>query len=144
MENMYLEGEVVLKLKVLLGENIIVGNTNSGYLKVIPIIGGRFFGKDIEGEIIPGGADWNTKFNENISHVFAKYVLKTSDNIYITIENEGIINKEITNKVIKTVPKFQVDKNSKYKWLLDSVFVGSIETDQTNKSAINITIYKMK
>ena len=113
-------------------------------LKVIPIIGGRFWGKDIEGEIIPGGADWNTKYNENISHVFAKYVLKTSDNVFITIENEGIIDKTISNKVIKTVPQFQVDKASKYKWLMDSVFVGSLECRKNNKSVIDITIYKLK
>lgn len=141
---MEIEGELALKLEVEIGENIIVGNTNQGYLKVIPIIGGSFWGKGIEGEIIPGGADWNIKFNENISHVFAKYVLKTSDNIFITIENEGIINKAIPNKVIKTVPRFQVDKHSKYKWLLDSVFVGSIETSETKKSTIDITIYRLK
>lgn len=140
---MNIENELILTIKVNLGENIVVGNTNEGFLKVIPILGGTFFGKDINGTIVEGGADWNIKYSDSGSFVSAKYVLKTDDDVYIVIKNEGTINKKNEEQLIKTVPIFQVDKESKYNWLLDNVYVGSIDTTD-DKYKININIYKLK
>lgn len=139
---MSIENELILTIKADLGENMIIGNINEGLLKVIPILGGTFSGKYINGVLMPGGADWNIKFNDTFSYVSAKYVLKTYDGVYIVIENQGTINKANKNQIIKTATRFQVDKSSKYKWLSDHIYVGSINSTE-DKYKIEINIYKL-
>ena len=55
-----LAAELILELDVEIAQPMIVGQTPKGYLKVIPITGGTFCGQELKGEIVPGGADWNT------------------------------------------------------------------------------------
>lgn len=138
---MNLEAELIMKLHVQCQGDMDVKDDGSGYLKVIPIVGGTFEGK-INGSIVPGGADWNTSRSNNTGHVFAKYLLKTDDGEYIGIENEGKINNN-ENLEIKTSPRFQVDSNSKYSWLNTGVYVASLNPGQV-KGQIEIIIYKMK
>jgi hypothetical protein len=137
---MKLDAELIMKLKVLCNESLDVKNDGSGYLRVIPIIGGTFEGK-INGEVIQGGADWNTSRENGTGHVFAKYLIKTQDGEYIGIENEGKININDKN-YIKTFPKFQVDFNSKYAWLNTGVYVASLEAGN-QEGQVEIIIYKM-
>ncbi len=138
---MNLEAELIMKLHVQCQGDMDVKDDGSGYLKVIPIVGGTFEGK-INGSIVPGGADWNTSRSNNTGHVFAKYLLKTDDGEYIGIENEGKINNN-ENLEIKTSPRFQVDSNSKYSWLNTGVYVASLNPGQV-EGQIEIIIYKMK
>ena len=90
-----LEAELILELDVEISEPMVVGQTHKGYLKVIPIAGGAFCGQELRGEIIPGGADWNTVMGDGpedlrgIRQVFAKYTIRTQDGAYISVENEG-------------------------------------------------------
>jgi len=137
---MILEAEVIMKLQVQCSECLEVKNDGSGYLRVIPIIGGTFEGK-INGEVVQGGADWNTSRENGTGHVFAKYLIKTDDGEYIAIENEGKIN--INDKsYIKTSPRFQVDTTSKYSWLNSGVYVASLDGGK-KEGQVEITIYKM-
>ena len=92
---MMLEAQLVLELTVELGETQEAGQTPNGFLRLIPIIGGEFSGLDIKGKILPGGYDWNTVINENVAHVFAKYVIQTDDGINISVQNEGHLNIKI-------------------------------------------------
>ena len=135
-----LNAKEVLHLQVECSPPLEVKNCPDGYLRVIPITGGVFNG-EIEGTVVEGGADWNTEKIDGSAHVFAKYLLKTKDGHYIVIENEGIIPKE-NQGLIKTSPKFKADKNGKYAWLNNGVYVGSLEPGQ-GKYAVEIRIYKL-
>ena len=137
---MLLEAEVVMTLHVQCEPMKEVGEDGSGYLRVIPIIGGTFDGI-LKGEIVPGGADWNTARENGIAHVFAKYMLKTEDGEYIAIENEGKINFP-ENRRIKTSPRFQTDAKGKYAWLNSGVFVGELEGGK-EEGQVEITIYRL-
>ena len=142
---MNLESELVMELTVECSECLEVGKTNEGFLRVIPIIGGTVSGPNIKGTVIPGGADWNVAVDEKLSHVFAKYCFKTDDGVVISIENEGYIeNSPPENTIIKTVPKFGVDKDSKYEWLRNGVFVGSLGSSKFVENGVDIKIYKLK
>lgn len=138
---MKLEAEVVVKIHVQCDTHMEVKEDGIGYLNVIPIVGGTFDGM-IKGTVVSGGADWNTTLVGGISHVFAKYLLKTEDGIYIAIENEGKIRWE-NHDLIKTSPRFQVDRNSSYDWLNSGVYVGSLEVSGES-NAVDITIYRLK
>lgn len=134
-----IQAEVVLNLHVKCTKELNVGQGIDGELNIIPIIGGEFSGK-INGKVVSGGADWNTKKRNEISHVFAKYVLLTDEGEYIGIENEGIINWTEEN-MIKTKTKFTVSENSRLAWLNSGVYVGSLQGGEPME--VDIKIYKL-
>lgn len=169
---MQLEAELVLELKVELGPTQEVGNTPTGFLRLIPITGGTFSGPNIQGSILSGGYDWNTARHDHTAHAFAKYALLTDDGVVISVENEGVIPSESqpsqtnqTNQIshsshsslIKTTTRFEVE-DGKYDWLRSGVFVGSLEVgagtsaitststsaDTTEIPSVCIKIYKLK
>ncbi len=136
-----LEAELVMVLNVECTSFYDVGETQQGYLRVIPIIGGDVQGK-VKGKVISGGADWNRDLGRGYSHVFAKYMIQTDDGAYISIENEGLIDQSDEGSRIKTRPKFEVSKDSKYEWLNYGVYVGSLEAGSV-KDSVLIHIYKL-
>lgn len=138
---MKLEAKEIMKIHVTCEKDMEVKDDGSGYLRVIPIVGGTFEG-EVNGTIVPGGADWNVAKANGISHVFAKYVLKTDDGEYIAIENDGKIDFCQSDQRIRTVPRFQIDEKSKYAWLNYGVYVGELHVGNPN-GLIEIVIHKL-
>lgn len=132
--------ELVFSLEVKCGPWMVIGQTDEGELRVIPITGGRFTGK-INGIIVPGGADWNTQRSEFISYAAAKYVIQTEDGYYISVENEGEIDDRKPAPFL-TKPVFQVDLNSPYAWLNKTEFTGRLTCGMEGE--VKIDIYKKK
>ncbi len=140
---MELQTNQIMKLHVTIGEPLTVGDTLRGRLSIIPITGGHFEGPGIRGIVCLGGADWNTRLNDTHSHVFAKYWLKTDDGVVISVENEGVIDNSLWGtQIIKTNPRFLVDRGGKYSFLESGVFVGEL-VGSDEPGAVDITIYKM-
>lgn len=137
---MTLQAELIMKLHVQCGTNMEVKNDGSGYLNVIPIIGGTFDGK-LSGEVVSGGADWNTARKDGVAHVFAKYLIKTERGEYIAIENEGKIKSDEIS-TIKTSPRFQADVNGRYAWLNSGIYVASLDAG-AKEGQVEITVYKL-
>ena len=75
---MELKAEEIIKLHVQCEESYAVKHDGAGYLNVIPIVSGSFDGK-IRGQVINGGADWNTRRDNGSAHVFAKYLLRAEN-----------------------------------------------------------------
>jgi hypothetical protein len=141
---MMLEADLVLELTVEIGDWKVVGKTPKGCLRLIPITGGVFTGKNIKGKVVPGGYDWNTVVNENVTHALAKYAIQTDDGEYISVENEGYLESGKDNKII-TTPSFQASEDGKYGWLNYGVYVGSLEAGKTKMDVlcVYIKIFKM-
>lgn len=135
-----LKAELILNIHVICSSNLEVGKVTDGNLNVIPIIGGTFDGK-IKGSVMPIGADWNIDRGNGIAHASAKYMLRTEDDEYISIENEGVINF-FNESIIKTRTKFLVDNNSQYAWLNTGVYVGALEVGD-KPGEIEIKVYRM-
>jgi hypothetical protein len=76
-------------LEVQVGAPIDVGATPSGQRRCIPIIGGTFTG-DAEGEIVPGGADWQTILADGTIELTAHYALKTHGGGLIEVTSTGL------------------------------------------------------
>ncbi|NLL73490.1 MAG: DUF3237 domain-containing protein [Clostridiales bacterium] len=138
---MNLEAEHIMTIHVQCDSNLDIKDNGIGYLRVIPIVGGTVEGK-ITGEVVPGGADWNTSLDSDLAHVHAKYLLRTSDGEYIDVQNEGIIKNDTNNK-IKTRPCFKADIKGKYAWLNHGVYVASLDPGKEHGQVI-ITVYKLK
>jgi hypothetical protein len=146
---MLLEADLVLSLEVKIGPIQEIGKNIEGFLNVIPITGGTFKcldneGQTVRGIVLPGGADWNTIKNENLSHAFAKYVIQTEDKVLISVENEGYMDNRADKQVIKTIPRFKVDDNSRYSHLNYGVFVGQLDFNGDKEPFVVIKVYKLK
>ena len=138
-----LQADEVMRLQVKLSAPRLVGPTGQGHLNVIPIIGGTFTGPGLEGTVVEGGADWSMAYPDGLVRVFAKYMLKTIDDEYIAIENEGILNPS-DNPRIRTKPTFQANSSGKYCHLNSGVYVGELAVTPGVEDSVDIVIYKLR
>lgn len=142
----------VFTLHVDLAPALDIGATQSGDRRFIPITGGTFEGPNISGIILPYGGDWNAVQKSGVVHVFAKYIIQTSDGTNISVTNEGygrasqadmhaVFHGEDPSKVstrrneadnvegsgwyTKTWPRFEVAEGE-HDWLNKSCFVGDL------------------
>jgi hypothetical protein len=146
---MFLEADLVLELEVKIGPMQQIGKGVEGYLNIIPIVGGAFKcmnndGEFVSGVILPGGADWNTRKSETLAHAYAKYTIQAEDGTLISVENEGYLDDRSGEQIIKTVPKFKVDENSKLSHLNYGVFVGQLDLNFSKEPIVEIKVYKLK
>lgn len=117
-----------------------VGATARGIRKFVPILGGTFSGPEMEGVILPGGADWQLIRPDGVAEIEAHYTMMTSDGVGIYIVNQGyrhgppdVMEKLARGEEVapdqyyfRTTPRFEVARG-KYDWLARSVFVGTGE-----------------
>lgn len=65
------------------------GTTRAGHRRVVPVNGGRVQG-ELEGEILPGGADWQVVRADGAIDVDARYSVRTPQGYYAFIRARGI------------------------------------------------------
>lgn len=137
-----LEAERILHVQVACAPAIEIGPGPDGFHRVIPITGGRFEG-EIEGEVVPGVADWSVRSDSGDVAFFAKYLLKTDDGAYIEIENEEKLTAEQGGR-IKTRTRFCADCTGNCAWLNTGAYVGELEVAVNPAYAMELNIYKLR
>ncbi|QUD90548.1 DUF3237 family protein [Phenylobacterium montanum] len=90
--------------------------------EIWPIVGGRFWGANIRGQVIPGGGDFPFTRPDGVVIVDALYRLKTDDAVQIIIHNEGFAYSETAYRLM---PRFTVGAG-KYDWLNKSLFLATL------------------
>lgn len=132
-----LSTKFVFKLRIQIGEPIVAGDFGYATRRVIPILGGELRGDGMSGTILSGGADYQLIRPNGFTEVEAKYAFEMDDKAVIYIENVGIRfgPKEALDKIkrgepvdqsliyFRTVPRFETGSD-KYRWLMESLFVG--------------------
>lgn len=107
--------EFLYRLVADVSTPIPIGSVNEGFLKVIPVTGGRFEGPRLKGEVMNLGADWNTTDHlvPTTKQIDTRYLLKTDDGAYITISTRGYQtqSEEVMQRRSKREP---VDPNEYY------------------------------
>jgi hypothetical protein len=118
----------------------VVGQVPAGLRRIIDIIGGTFEGPRLEGEVLPGGADWQLIADDGFTDVDARYTLRTDDGHLIYVTNIGIrhappdvISRLNAGEVVdqsqiyfRAVPKFETAA-PELEWLMRSIFVATGE-----------------
>ncbi len=131
--------EFIFEATVTLDPPREVGITRYGKRRIIPITGGSFEGPDIRGEVLPGGADWQTVREDGTADLVANYSLKTDDGVIIYIENKGVrtASPEVMARMMsgeavspaeyymRTSATLEVAKDSKYAWLNQTIIISS-------------------
>ena len=143
-----LQAEEILRIHADCPERIVVGSNDWGYLRAILIKGGTVSGR-IKGEIVPGGADWNMALGgEDLNSaftadLFAKYLLKTEDGVYIAVENRCRKLRTDAPSYISTTPIFFAPRGP-YEWLNYGVYVANLVGFHTEESSgVDIIVYRM-
>ncbi|KAJ5999512.1 hypothetical protein N7451_007322 [Penicillium sp. IBT 35674x] len=107
---------------------------------------------EVDSHYSPGGGDWNVLREDGIGHLFAKYTIKSSDGVPISVTNEGWIRKfrrdAGSEKVAedqwyaKTNPRFEV-QGGPHDWLNRTVFVGELRKPSI-PNHVDIDVYSVE
>lgn len=107
----------------------LFGKTPLGERRVVQILSGRLEGK-LNGEVLPGGADWQIITASGVALLEARYTVRTLDGALILVQNRGIRNASPTileqlyagelvdpaHYYFRSTPTFETGENS-YAWL---------------------------
>ena len=116
-----------VRLHVLVDDALEIGAITTGVRRVIPITGGTWTavgpaGEELTGEVVPGGADWNTEIAEGLSHVEARYSLRAPDGSLVEISNRGWIR----DGVARTAATLEAPSSSPLAHLTRRTLLGTI------------------
>lgn len=142
----------VTSAEIEVAASMVVGHTKLGRRQFIPIKGGKIT-REINGNIIDGGADSQIIRANGRTDLSARYVIETNDGELIYIENNGIrqVSERFRDRASKgeiidpehvyfrTVPTFETS-SEKYEWLENSLFVGAALRTETK---VVLDIYKV-
>lgn len=140
--------EMVMELRVSIGEPETIGESGTGTRRFIPITGGIFEGKGLRGEVIPGGADWQLNRPDGVLEVKAVYAIRTADDQVIAVDNRGIVapleddgNAVSTGRYVATTPTFHARRGT-HDWLNRRVFTGTI-TPSPQRDFVTVRVFQI-
>lgn len=106
----------------------------------IPITGGRFQGRapdgaPVAGDVLPGGADWQTQRPDGARELEARYLIRTDDGATIQVTNRGLIVPGVDGVYFRSIPSFTAPAGP-HDWLNKFVFTATVEAAQGEGGAI--------
>ncbi len=116
---------------------IDLGQTARGHRRIIDIVGGKVHGPRLNGEILPGGADWQIVRVDGTIEVVARYTIRSAEGALVYVQNEGlrVASPEVIAALargetlppdsyhFRTAPRFETAEPS-LKWMELATFVG--------------------
>lgn len=146
-----LPAEFVGQVDVTVGPPLIVGAGPVGERRVIPILGGTVNGVRLNGEVLPGGADFQLIRPDGVAEIEARYVLRLSDGALVYVVNRGLRHAAPEDMArllrgepvppervyFRTAPAFETAA-PEHSWLTRSLFVG---VGERRPDAVRIRIF---
>lgn len=77
-------------LHVDLADPEVISNGPHGARRVIRVLGGRFTGERLEGEILPGGADFQLVRPDGVAEIDVRVMLRTTQGSLIYLTGRGL------------------------------------------------------
>lgn len=135
--------EFAIALRVEIGPAVSLGETALGRQRFIPILGGSVEGPAIAGEVIPGGADWQTTRADGVTLVEAIYAIRTTDGAVINVRNRGLVAPvKGGGRHVRTTPQFEAPRGP-HDWLNRNTFVGTIDLAEGAPPAVMIRVFRV-
>jgi len=128
----------VCDIAVTVGPIRELGAMPRGRRRLVPILGGVVSGPRLEGEVLPGGADWQIARADGILELVARYAIRTTGGQDIAVTNRGLRRAapEIMERLVRgepvdpalvyfrTTPVFEAPAGA-CDWLNRSLFLAS-------------------
>ena len=147
-ESVLLRAAHIMDLEVYCAPADIVGKSELGYFRSIPITGGTVSGK-VSGKILPGGFDWNTCYggqtdqDSTLKNMEARYLIQTDDGVILAIHNRVFEDLTKPRRTVVCTPFF-IAPSGKYQWLNTGVKVGILSSGMKDgRFVVNIQVYLM-
>ncbi|UFN47117.1 DUF3237 domain-containing protein [Roseomonas sp. OT10] len=82
--------EFIGLVEASVGPPLRVGSGAMGERRIVPILGGRVAGPRLEGEILPGGADFQLIRPDGVTEIEARYTVRLTDGALVYVVNRGL------------------------------------------------------
>lgn len=148
--------QFVLEARVTIAPVIDVGDTSYGQRRIIPITGGTFHGPHLSGTVLDEGEDTQLVREDGVTEIGARYTLRTDDGVLIYVINKGIVvpPKSAGQKLtphsappvpayVKTIPQLEVPRASRYEWLNQALYVGTLNPLPQSEHAVVVRFFKV-
>jgi hypothetical protein len=134
---------LVFQLDVTCSQPTPMGQRDGGTAVMIPITGGTVSGEKLNGEVVPGGADWALIKDDGTICVKAHYAIKAMDGTLIEVFNEGVNQIDRASPAaaanMLTTPRF-IAPDGEHAWLNSGVFVGTLLGEQPDPDSQSMTV----
>jgi Protein of unknown function (DUF3237) len=146
--------EHLCDLAVTIDAPVEVGQTAMGMRRMIPITGGTVTGPQMQGRIVPGGADFQLIVGDGTqAHLDARYVLELQDGSRVFVQNTAlrVASAEDSAKIrrgepvdparvyFRCQPKFEAT-HPQWAWLAEHQFIG---VGLRLPDAVHLSFYKV-
>lgn len=125
--------EFVFEERVTLAPAVVLGQTAVGHRQYIPITGGTIAGPRLNGRVIPGGWDFQLRYESGCGTLTADYFLEADDGTVIHILNEsfncGFGSQDGVRSFFR--PKFEAPEGP-HGWLTRGSFIATLEIDNSS------------
>jgi hypothetical protein len=129
--------EFVAELRAAVAAPLVIGRGPAGERRIVPILGGRITGPRLEGEILPGGADYQLIRADGVAEIEARYTLQLADGALVYVVNRGLRHATPEDMArllrgepvppervyFRTAPAFETAAPA-HAWLMRSLFLG--------------------
>ena len=116
---------------------VVVGASAAGERRIVPILGGGVSGPRLDGEILPGGADFQLIRPDGVAEIEARYALRLQDGALVYVVNRGLRHAAPEDMArllrgepvppervyFRTAPVFETASPA-HAWLQRTLFVG--------------------
>jgi hypothetical protein len=116
------------------------GTSYEGEHRFYPIVGGTFEGRDLHGEVMPGGGDWQTVRPDGMIVLDARYALRTDDGAVIQVYNRGLVR--VSEPLLRTSAQF-VAPTGRHDWLNKFIFVGTVKVPDGRIDHVRVDFFKV-
>ncbi|NBS09190.1 MAG: DUF3237 domain-containing protein [Betaproteobacteria bacterium] len=146
--------EHVCDLAVTIGAAVEVGMTPAGLRRMIPITGGTVTGPQLNGRLLPGGADFQLILsNGTQANLDARYVIELDDGARVFVQNTALRVASVENSLrimrgqavdpqavyFRCQPRLEAT-SAHWAWLNECQFIG---TGQRTPDGVFLSFYKV-
>jgi Protein of unknown function (DUF3237) len=146
--------EFAFEERVTLSPAVVLGDTAFGQRQYIPITGGTVAGPKLNGQVVPGGWDYQLGLANGCRTLTADYFLKANDGTLIRVLNQGMMclpgnaGERSFFRPVLEAPK------GPHEWLTRATFIATLDIDTAvpataagsapDVRAIRIRFYQVK
>jgi hypothetical protein len=80
----------IARIDVDVAAPIDLGTGDGLHRRIVPILGGRVTGPELNGTVLPGGADFQVLRSATLTELEARYAIETDEGDRVYVENFGV------------------------------------------------------